>query len=82
MLENRFTLQPPADSHPFMTTPTEPTFEAQLVGHRDYLLRFARIQLRNEAWAEDAVSETVLAALAKPQSSYFRQLTGHKPSAS
>lgn len=51
-----------------MTTTTEPTFEAQLVGHRDYLLRFARLQLRNEAWAEDAVSETVLAALAKPQS--------------
>jgi RNA polymerase sigma-70 factor (TIGR02943 family) len=31
------------------------------------LLRFARAQLRNEAWAEDAVSDTVLAALAKPQ---------------
>jgi RNA polymerase sigma-70 factor (TIGR02943 family) len=44
------------------------SFEAQLVSHRDYLLRFARLQLRNEAWAEDAVSETVLAALAKPQS--------------
>jgi RNA polymerase sigma-70 factor (ECF subfamily) len=29
-------------------------------------MRFARLQLRNEAWAEDAVSETVLAALAKP----------------
>ena len=34
---------------------------------RDYLMRFARLQLRNEAWAEDAVSETLLAALAKPQ---------------
>ena len=34
---------------------------------RPQLLRFARAQLRNEAWAEDAVSETVLAALAKPQ---------------
>lgn len=31
-------------------------------------MRFARLQLRNEAWAEDAVSETVLAALAKPLS--------------
>jgi RNA polymerase sigma-70 factor (TIGR02943 family) len=31
------------------------------------LMRFARTQLRNDAWAEDAVSETVLAALAKPQ---------------
>ncbi len=43
------------------------TFETQLVEHRDYLLRFARLQLRNDAWAEDAVSETVLAALAQPQ---------------
>ncbi len=34
---------------------------------RPQLMRFARAQLRNEAWAEDAVSETVLAALAKPQ---------------
>jgi RNA polymerase sigma-70 factor (TIGR02943 family) len=31
------------------------------------LLRFARSQLRNEAWAEDAVSEAVVAALEKPQ---------------
>lgn len=42
-------------------------FEQQLVEHQNYLLRFARLQLRNDAWAEDAVSETVLAALAKPQ---------------
>ncbi|MGM9426140.1 sigma-70 family RNA polymerase sigma factor [Hydrogenophaga sp. MI9] len=41
--------------------------EQALVGHRAYLLRFARLQLRNEAWAEDAVSETLLAALARPQ---------------
>jgi RNA polymerase sigma-70 factor (TIGR02943 family) len=34
---------------------------------RPQLLRFAQAQLRNAAWAEDAVSETVLAALAKPQ---------------
>jgi RNA polymerase sigma-70 factor (TIGR02943 family) len=40
----------------------------QLAEHRAYLLRFARLQLRNDAWAEDAVSETLLAALAKPQS--------------
>jgi RNA polymerase sigma-70 factor (TIGR02943 family) len=44
------------------------TFENDLAQHRDYLLRFARLQLRNDAWAEDAVSETLLAALAKPQS--------------
>jgi RNA polymerase sigma-70 factor (TIGR02943 family) len=34
---------------------------------RPQLMRFARAQLRNDAWAEDAVSDTVLAALAKPQ---------------
>ncbi|HUR90411.1 MAG TPA: sigma-70 family RNA polymerase sigma factor [Ramlibacter sp.] len=42
--------------------------EHQLAEHRTYLLRFARLQLRNDAWAEDAVSETLLAALSKPQS--------------
>lgn len=34
---------------------------------RPRLLRYARLQLRNEAWAEDAVSETLLAALEKPE---------------
>jgi RNA polymerase sigma-70 factor (ECF subfamily) len=43
------------------------SFELQIVALRDYLLKFARLQLRNDAWAEDAVSETVLVALAKPQ---------------
>lgn len=43
------------------------TFEDQLVEHRTYLLRFARLQLRNDAWAEDAVSETLLAALSRPR---------------
>jgi RNA polymerase sigma-70 factor (ECF subfamily) len=43
------------------------TLESQLAQHQAYLLRFARLQLRNDAWAEDAVSETLLAALAKPQ---------------
>lgn len=48
--------------------PTDPgAFEQQIATHRDYLLRFARLQLRNNTWAEDAVSETLLAALAKPQ---------------
>lgn len=42
-------------------------FERQLVDLRMDLLRFARLQLRNETWAEDAVSETLLAALSKPQ---------------
>lgn len=47
--------------------PTMATFEEQLVEHRVYLIRFARLQLRNDDWAEDAVSETLLAALSKPQ---------------
>jgi RNA polymerase sigma-70 factor (TIGR02943 family) len=42
-------------------------FEQQLVACRGDLLRFARLQLRNDAWAEDVVSETILAALSKPQ---------------
>ena len=48
--------------------PTSVTVQSQLAEHRNYLLRFARLQLRNDAWAEDAVSETLLAALSKPQS--------------
>jgi RNA polymerase sigma-70 factor (ECF subfamily) len=48
-------------------TPDPTDFEQQLVAHRSYLLKFARLQLRNETWAEDAVSETLLAALARPQ---------------
>lgn len=35
---------------------------------RPQLLKFAQLQLRNSAWAEDAVSEALLAALEKPQS--------------
>jgi RNA polymerase sigma-70 factor (TIGR02943 family) len=42
-------------------------FAHAVQGLRPQLLRFAHAQLRNDAWAEDAVSETVLAALAKPQ---------------
>ncbi|MCJ7800479.1 MAG: sigma-70 family RNA polymerase sigma factor [Polaromonas sp.] len=51
--------------HP--TDTDDGAFEQQIFLHRDYLLRFARLQLRNDTWAEDAVSETVLAALARPQ---------------
>jgi len=43
-------------------------FPTQVDELRPQLLRFARTQLRNDAWAEDAVSETLLAALEKPQS--------------
>ncbi len=41
---------------------------------RPYLLRFARLQLRDEALAEDTVSETVLAALEHPER-FARQST-------
>ena len=50
-----------------MSTPPNATFEHQVADLRVYLLKFARLQLRNDAWAEDAVSETLLAALSKPQ---------------
>jgi RNA polymerase sigma-70 factor (ECF subfamily) len=43
-------------------------FARQVQALRPQLLRFARTQLRNDAWAEDAVSDTLLAALEKPQS--------------
>jgi RNA polymerase sigma-70 factor (ECF subfamily) len=42
-------------------------FATQVEALRPQLLRFARSQLRNDAWAEDAVSDTLLAALEKPQ---------------
>jgi RNA polymerase sigma-70 factor (ECF subfamily) len=42
-------------------------FATEVQALRPQLLRFARSQLRNDAWAEDAVSDTVLAALEKPQ---------------
>lgn len=44
------------------------SFENDVAALRGYLMRFARLQLRNDVWAEDAVSETMLAAIAKPQS--------------
>ncbi len=43
-------------------------FELEVQALRPQLMRFARTQLRNDAWAEDAVSDTILAALEKPQS--------------
>jgi len=49
------------------SSPTS-NFAEQVETLRPELLRFARSQLRNEAWAEDAVSETLLAALEKPGS--------------
>ena len=44
-----------------------PDFFRQIEALRPVLLKYARLQLRNAAWAEDAVSDTVLAALEKPQ---------------
>ena len=41
-----------------------PEFSRDLDQHRGYLLRVARLQLRDEAQAEDCVQETLLAALA------------------
>ena len=49
-----------------MATPRTADFAAQVEALRPQLLRFARSQLRNDAWAEDAVSDTLLAALEKP----------------
>jgi RNA polymerase sigma-70 factor (ECF subfamily) len=43
-------------------------FATQIEKLRPQLLKYATLQLRNDAWAEDAVSETLLAALEKPQS--------------
>jgi len=48
-----------------MTAP--PDFTRQLEALRPGLLKYARLQLRNPAWAEDAVSDTLLAALENPQ---------------
>jgi RNA polymerase sigma-70 factor (TIGR02943 family) len=45
-----------------------PDYCRQIEALRPVLLKYARLQLRNPTWAEDAVSETLLAALEKPQS--------------
>ena len=42
-------------------------FAQEVQALRPQLLRYARSQLRNDAWAEDAVSDTLLAALERPQ---------------
>lgn len=54
---------------------------AALAALRTQLIRFARLQLRHDQWAEDAVSETFVAVLAKPdafrhQSSLKTYVTG------
>lgn len=62
-------------------TPPTANPEAWLADHGDYLYRYALLQLRNEAAAEDAVQETLLAALGawerfSGQSSIRTWLTG------
>ncbi|RCS56685.1 RNA polymerase subunit sigma [Parvibium lacunae] len=47
-------------------TAAPPNFEEALAALRPSLYRFALSQLRNATWAEDVVSETLLAALEKP----------------
>jgi RNA polymerase sigma-70 factor (ECF subfamily) len=44
------------------------TFHAQLEAMRPQLVRFAQLQLRNEALAEDAVQDALMAVLEKPAS--------------
>lgn len=44
------------------------TIEAELAALHQPLLRFAKMQLRNDSMAEDVVSETMLAILEKPES--------------
>ena len=68
MASNFLTLRLDPHPQPAATVPTpSPDFAAQVQALRPQLMRYARGQLRNEAWAEDAVSDTLLAALEKPQ---------------
>lgn len=60
----RSTHNPSAAPDPQAESPA--AFGQRVEALRPQLMRFARTQLRNEAWAEDAVSETLLAALEKP----------------
>ncbi len=43
------------------------SFAEQLAPLRTDLLRYAKLQLRNDAWAEDVVSEVLIVALEKPE---------------
>ena len=46
--------------------PASPRLAADIAALRPLLVRVARQRLRNDAWAEDAVSETLVAALERP----------------
>ncbi len=68
-------------AHPMPKQPPTCDAAAWLTEHGDYLYRFALLQLRDEAAAEDAVQETLLAALSawarfSGQSSVRTWLTG------
>jgi RNA polymerase sigma-70 factor (ECF subfamily) len=51
-----------------MTMEAALELNATLGGMRPLLLKLARLQLRNESWAEDVVSETMLAAIEQSKS--------------
>ena len=53
------------------------TFAEQVVALRPMLVRVARQRLRNDAWAEDAVSETLVAALENPGAFTGRASAAH-----
>ena len=48
-------------------TPDAPALHRQLEAMRPQLVRFAQLQLRNEALAEDAVQDALIAVLEKPE---------------
>lgn len=49
------------------TTPNQADLHRQLEAMRPQLVRFAHLQLRNEALAEDAVQDALMAVLEKPE---------------
>ena len=51
-----------------MNPGSEPDFRSQIEALRPYLIRYASLQLRNREAAEDAVQETLLAALSAERS--------------
>jgi len=57
-------------SSPLSSSPQTPDFRGQIERLRGYLLRYAGLQLRNPEAAEDAVQETLLAALAAGETAF------------
>lgn len=68
----------PTAAQPFARPgdPHDPGFAQQLADLRPMLVKIARRSVRNEAWAEDAVSETLVAALEQPQAFSGRAKVG------